>query len=223
MSVALETPHFQAYRGEGTPRFVNEAELEYAKILDYYGVPGCTSRTPSCSPATRGPRDRGVHARLLPARPGSLPRGDGDEAVARHPQEPQAAQAARALPGRAGSSSSTSATSRGIARGTACARLRERASSTSASARSISRRGEIAGPRARARRRARPRLRGPRAAPRRRAEGVHPVRHRPLARGADRARARLRRARRLRLGGARRPRADPLPQGPRPRDRAAAT
>ena len=34
-----ETPIFQAYRGEATPRFVNEAELEYAKILDYYGVP----------------------------------------------------------------------------------------------------------------------------------------------------------------------------------------
>ena len=37
--MALETPHFQAYRGQGTPRFVNEAELEYAKILDYYGIP----------------------------------------------------------------------------------------------------------------------------------------------------------------------------------------
>ena len=37
--MALETPIFQAYRGAGTPRFVNEAELEYAKILDYYGVP----------------------------------------------------------------------------------------------------------------------------------------------------------------------------------------
>ena len=35
----LETPHFQAYRGEEPPRFVNEAELAYAKILDYYGVP----------------------------------------------------------------------------------------------------------------------------------------------------------------------------------------
>ena len=35
----LETPFFQAYRGEGTPRFVNEAELEYAKVLDWYGVP----------------------------------------------------------------------------------------------------------------------------------------------------------------------------------------
>ena len=37
--MVLETPHFQAYRGEQPPRFVNEAELEYAKILDYYGVP----------------------------------------------------------------------------------------------------------------------------------------------------------------------------------------
>ena len=37
--MALETPDFQAYRGEEPPRFVNEAELEYAKILDYYGVP----------------------------------------------------------------------------------------------------------------------------------------------------------------------------------------
>ncbi len=37
--MTLETPHFQAYRGERTPRFVNEAELEYAKILDYYGLP----------------------------------------------------------------------------------------------------------------------------------------------------------------------------------------
>jgi len=37
--VPRETPIFQAYRGEETPRFVNEAELEYAKILDYHGVP----------------------------------------------------------------------------------------------------------------------------------------------------------------------------------------
>jgi hypothetical protein len=37
--VARETPHFQAYRGEEQPRFVNEAEFEYAKILDYHGVP----------------------------------------------------------------------------------------------------------------------------------------------------------------------------------------
>ena len=37
--MTLETPHFQAYRGEEPPRFVNEAELEYAKILDYHGIP----------------------------------------------------------------------------------------------------------------------------------------------------------------------------------------
>jgi hypoxanthine phosphoribosyltransferase len=37
--VKPEIPDFQAYRGETPPRFVNEAELEYAKILDYYGVP----------------------------------------------------------------------------------------------------------------------------------------------------------------------------------------
>jgi hypothetical protein len=39
MAVALETPNFQAYRGGNPPRFVNEAELEYAKILDYHSVP----------------------------------------------------------------------------------------------------------------------------------------------------------------------------------------
>lgn len=35
----LETPVFQAYRGVGQPRFANQAELECAKILDFYGVP----------------------------------------------------------------------------------------------------------------------------------------------------------------------------------------
>jgi hypoxanthine phosphoribosyltransferase len=34
-----ETPNFQAYRGTEPPRFVNEAELQCAKILDFYGVP----------------------------------------------------------------------------------------------------------------------------------------------------------------------------------------
>jgi hypoxanthine phosphoribosyltransferase len=37
--VKLEVPDFQAYRGEVEPRFQNEAELHYAKILDWYGVP----------------------------------------------------------------------------------------------------------------------------------------------------------------------------------------
>ena len=35
----LETPDFQAYVGVGQPRFANQAELECAKILDFYGVP----------------------------------------------------------------------------------------------------------------------------------------------------------------------------------------
>ena len=33
-----ETPVFQAYCGTEPPRFANPAELEYAKILDWYGV-----------------------------------------------------------------------------------------------------------------------------------------------------------------------------------------
>lgn len=37
--VASEVPHFQAYLGDDAPRFVNDAELECAKILDYYGIP----------------------------------------------------------------------------------------------------------------------------------------------------------------------------------------
>jgi hypothetical protein len=35
----LETPDFQSYCGVGQPRFANSAELECAKILDFYGVP----------------------------------------------------------------------------------------------------------------------------------------------------------------------------------------
>ncbi len=34
-----ETPVFQAYRGIEPPRFVNRAELEVAKLLDFYGIP----------------------------------------------------------------------------------------------------------------------------------------------------------------------------------------
>jgi hypoxanthine phosphoribosyltransferase len=37
--MALEMPHFQAFRGGKQPRFANRAELECAKLLDYYGVP----------------------------------------------------------------------------------------------------------------------------------------------------------------------------------------
>ncbi len=34
-----KVPHFQAYRGEGAPRFQNAVELECAKLLDYYEIP----------------------------------------------------------------------------------------------------------------------------------------------------------------------------------------
>src|SRR5205823_11725774 len=37
--VTAESPDFQAFRGAGRPRFANRAELECAKLLDYYGVP----------------------------------------------------------------------------------------------------------------------------------------------------------------------------------------
>ena len=37
--VLPETPVFQAYCGHDTPRFANPVELEYAKILEWYGVP----------------------------------------------------------------------------------------------------------------------------------------------------------------------------------------
>ena len=37
--MSLEIPDFQAFRGEERPRFANRAELECAKVLDFYGVP----------------------------------------------------------------------------------------------------------------------------------------------------------------------------------------
>ena len=37
--MALDIPVFQAYRGTSAPRFASLAELECAKVLDYYGVP----------------------------------------------------------------------------------------------------------------------------------------------------------------------------------------
>jgi hypothetical protein len=39
LSAVLENPSFQAFCGGEPPRFVNEVELECARILDYYGVP----------------------------------------------------------------------------------------------------------------------------------------------------------------------------------------
>ena len=39
MQMGLESPDFQVYRGSEPPRFVSQAELECAKVLDYYGIP----------------------------------------------------------------------------------------------------------------------------------------------------------------------------------------
>jgi hypoxanthine phosphoribosyltransferase len=39
LAVVPETPVFQAYCGSEQPRFANPAELEYAKVLDWYGIP----------------------------------------------------------------------------------------------------------------------------------------------------------------------------------------
>jgi hypoxanthine phosphoribosyltransferase len=39
MGEFLEVPVFQVYRGAQPPQFVNEAELECAKILDFHGIP----------------------------------------------------------------------------------------------------------------------------------------------------------------------------------------
>ena len=35
----MESGPFQAYRGSEPPRFVNDAERECARILDWYGIP----------------------------------------------------------------------------------------------------------------------------------------------------------------------------------------
>ncbi len=39
VAVAEDSWDFQAYCGSAPPRFANAAELECAKVLDYYGVP----------------------------------------------------------------------------------------------------------------------------------------------------------------------------------------
>jgi hypoxanthine phosphoribosyltransferase len=37
--MGLEIPVFQAYQGSEPPRFASIAEVECAKVLDYYGIP----------------------------------------------------------------------------------------------------------------------------------------------------------------------------------------
>ena len=90
-----ETPDFQAYRGSEPPQFANEAELECAKVLDYYGVPWLYEPRTFVLEDDEDGRVLEAFAPdfYLPGA-GSVPRDHGDEAVARHAEEPQAAQAA---------------------------------------------------------------------------------------------------------------------------------
>lgn len=37
--MGVESVDFQAYRGSDPPRFANQAEVECARILDYYRIP----------------------------------------------------------------------------------------------------------------------------------------------------------------------------------------
>ena len=37
--MGFDIPVFQAYQGTEPPRFASQAELECAKVLDYYGIP----------------------------------------------------------------------------------------------------------------------------------------------------------------------------------------
>src|SRR5207302_10815458 len=39
VQMGLVSPDFQVFRGSEPPRFASQAELECAKLLDYYGVP----------------------------------------------------------------------------------------------------------------------------------------------------------------------------------------
>ena len=39
LQMAQKMPRFQAYCGRGEPRFANDAEVECAKLLDFYRVP----------------------------------------------------------------------------------------------------------------------------------------------------------------------------------------
>jgi hypothetical protein len=57
--VPSEPLDFQAFCGEKTPSFANQAELECAKILDYYGVPWAYE--PRTFVLEEGPDGRCVH------------------------------------------------------------------------------------------------------------------------------------------------------------------
>ena len=64
--VPAQQPAFRAFAGSIPPRFVNEVELECAKMLDYYGVPWEYEPTTFVLERDGRARHEGVHARLLP-------------------------------------------------------------------------------------------------------------------------------------------------------------
>ena len=99
VQMGLDIPDFQAYQGTEPPRFASQAELECAKVLDYYGIPWLYEPRTFVLEQDEDGRVREAFAPgLLPSGAGSLHRAHRDEAVARHAQEPEAAQAARAYP-----------------------------------------------------------------------------------------------------------------------------
>ena len=197
-----ETPDFQAYCGSEPPRFANPAELEYAKILDWYGIPWLYEPTTFVL-------ERDDEGRVTEAFTPDFYLPDQDlyleVTVMKQSLVTRKNRKLRKL---------RAALSRGARQTVLRARLRAARSPVraregvlTAAATHDDRIGEvfldaaeIARARARDRRGDRTRLRRPRAVARRLSEGVHPVHLRPLARDPIHARARLRRARRLRHG-----------------------
>ena len=188
-------PDFQAYCGEGEPRFANDVELECAKLLDYYRVPWDYEPRRSCSNAPRTERLEAFKPDFY------LPEQDlyleltvmKQSLVTRKNRKLRKLR--RALPGR---QRQALLQARHPAPGRAI-QTRPRLIESDAPRRGgLSPAEEIARACRRARRRDRPRLRGPRAGARRLAEGERRLPRRPLAGDGDPARDRLHRARRLR-------------------------
>ena len=219
---------FQAYRGVEPPRFVNAAELECAKVLDYYGVPWMYEpRTFVLEEDADGKvLEAFTPDFYLPEQDLYLEITVMKQALV-DAQEPQAAQGPGPLSGRQ-RQALLQARHRapGPAIRTEPRLLADEPPGNESPGELFAdpeRSGEVylasdeIGARvARARRADRGRLRGPRAAARLGAEGELRLPRRPLAGDADPARDRLRRARRVRLRVDRRPEAGhPAPEGSR--------
>ena len=214
--MGLDTPVFQAYRGTEPPRFASQAELECAKVLDYYGVPWLYEPTTFVLERDADGRvteafapdfylpDQDLYVELTVMKQSLVTRKNRKlrKLRERYPEVKiklfygGTSNARPALPPRHGLVGAPPRT-RASGRSTLGRRARARVCASSE-------------PRS-------PRLRRPRADPRRLPEGEPRLPRRPLARAADAPRPRLRRARRLRQRPDGRPRADPRAQGPRRR------